>query len=239
MLLSLCQISHFFGSRLVFKDVSLDVAPGTVTLLAGANGAGKSTLLKIMAGLVRPSSGKIQYGAREDGGEISTGFLGHQTFLYPELTARENLVFWSTLHGKSLNDALLADILDRVELGAFAEEKAKSFSRGMAQRLNLARVFLLRADVLLLDEPATGLDTRSTGILHREIASAKAAGSGIVWITHSLEADLCYADKAAVLGGKKLAFYGSADECRRMLEADKTTPLPFETPVQASGGELC
>lgn len=239
MLLTLRQITHFYGPRLIFKDVSLGLAPGAVTLLAGPNGAGKSTLLKIMAGLVRPGAGAVEYGSSRSGGEISIGFLGHQTFLYPELTARENLAFWAAMHGQKMTEAMCRDILTRVELSSFAEEKARSFSRGMAQRLNLARVFLLQPDLLLLDEPGTGLDARSTGILHKEIADAKSKGAAVVWITHSLDFDLRHADMAAILGGKKLSFYGTAGECRRMLDAAAASALPFETPVQASGGDLC
>lgn len=237
MFLSLRQICHFYGPRLIFKNVTFEINSGSITLLAGANGAGKSTLLKIMAGLVRPFSGTVKLGPGKNGEEASVGFLGHNTFLYPELTARENLYFWAAMHGKKLAEGRYDDILARVELTAFAEEKARSFSRGMAQRLNLARVFLLQADILLLDEPATGLDTRSTAILHREIATAKAEGAAVVWITHSLEADLRLADMAAVLGRKKLSFYGSVDEYLSM--SAKQEPLLFETPARASGGELC
>ena len=219
MLLALKSVARFYGSRLVFKDVSLAVEPGTVTLLAGANGAGKSTLLKLMAGLIRPSAGKVEYGentSRTGTGrtEPLTGFLGHQTFIYPDLTALENLEFWSELHGCKHTGKELQNALERVELAPFAEEKAKGFSRGMAQRLNLARVFLLQPDILLLDEPGTGLDTRSMDILYREIAGARADGAGIVWITHTLDSDLQRADNVAVVGSRRLLFYGSVQEYR-------------------------
>lgn len=239
MLLSLRHITHFYGSRLIFKDVSLDIASGSVTLLAGANGAGKSTLLRIMAGLVQPSSGEVVSGQGKSGEAVPVAYLGHNTFLYPELTALENLAFWSAMHGTKRPRASYMDMLERVELTSFAEEKAKSFSRGMAQRLNLARVFLQNPELLLLDEPATGLDTRSTGILFREIAAARATGAGIVWITHSLADDLHRADMAAILENRKLAFYGTAHECITLLRDGEATPQPFETPVMASGGELC
>lgn len=239
MLLCLRKITHFYGPRLIFKDVSFEVRPGTVTLLAGPNGAGKSTLLKIMAGLTQPSSGSVDLGAGSDGEEASVGYLGHHTFLYPELTARENLAFWAAMHGRRISADRYDDILARVELRPFAEEKARTFSRGMAQRLNLARVFLLQADILLLDEPGTGLDTRSFAILNREIRSAREAGRGIVWITHSLQSDLRQADMAAILGGKRLSFYGTAKDCLRTLEEEDNAPPPFETPVMARGGEPC
>lgn len=213
MLLKLDKVARFYGPRLIFKDVTLGVARAGVTLLAGANGAGKSTLLKIMAGLIPPSSGDMR-----SVGEPRTGYLGHQTFLYPDLTALENLAFWASLYRKNKSDQTLLGALERVELAPFAGEKAGGFSRGMAQRLNLARVFLLEPDLLLLDEPGTGLDARSTGILHREIATAKENGAGIVWITHSLDEDLCRADFVAYLANKRLAHYGPAASFRKDAE---------------------
>ncbi len=180
-----------------------------MTLLAGPNGAGKSTLLKLMAGLSRPSAGSVERGVAED----SLGYLGHQTFIYPELTAFENLAFWARLHGlapeRCTEEALLA-ALDRMELKRFAFERAGGFSRGMAQRLNLARVLLLSPSLLLLDEPGTGLDTRSMAILHREIAAARDRGAGIVWISHSVAEDLARADHVLAIAEKRVAYSGPA-----------------------------
>lgn len=209
MLLRLTKVAKFYGNRLVIKDVSFKAAPGTVTLLAGPNGAGKSTLLKLMAGLSRPSAGSVERGVAED----SLGYLGHQTFIYPELTAFENLAFWARLHGlapeRCTEEALLA-ALDRMELKRFAFERAGGFSRGMAQRLNLARVLLLSPSLLLLDEPGTGLDTRSMAILHREIAAARDRGAGIVWISHSVAEDLVRADHVLAIAEKRVAYSGPA-----------------------------
>ena len=234
MLLKARSLARFYNSRLIFKDVSLEVRPGSVTLLAGANGAGKSTLLKILAGLLRPSSGEVETGVR-DGRELRTGYLGHQTFIYPELTALENLRFWASLYSVPLPGNAYETILRRVELDLFGEEKAKGFSRGMAQRLNLARVFLLKPDLLLLDEPGTGLDVRSTVILHREIAAARTGGAGIVWITHSLEEDMEHADAVALLENKTLGFYGSVQDFGKRSSG---RPEPADARI-AQGGELC
>lgn len=209
MLLRLTKVAKFYGNRLVIKDVSFEINPGTVTLLAGPNGAGKSTLLKLMAGLSRPSAGSVERGIAED----ALGYLGHQTFIYPELTAFENLAFWARLHGlapeRCFEEALLA-ALERMELKRFAHERAGGFSRGMAQRLNLARVLLLSPSLLLLDEPGTGLDTRSMAILHREIAAARDRGAGIVWISHSVAEDLARADRVLAIAEKRVAYSGPA-----------------------------
>lgn len=208
VLASLEKTACFYGPKLIFKDVSLEVREGTVLLLAGANGAGKSTLLRILAGLVRPSAGLARLAEG-----VTLGYLGHQTFIYPQLSARENLAFWDGLHmGGPAPNARIDAVLERVELASFAEEKAGTFSRGMAQRLNLARILLLEPGLLLLDEPATGLDQRSTAMLHREIATARARGAGVVWITHSLAEDLARADAVALLENRRLAWHGPATE---------------------------
>ncbi len=205
-MLRLDKVAKFYGTRLIIKDVSCAIEPGTVTILAGPNGAGKSTLLKIMAGLARPSAGTVDRTVAED----SIGYVGHQTFIYPDLTAMENLAFWSLMHGLDVREEDLLHALDRVELKRFAFERAGTFSRGMAQRLNLARVFLLQPSLILLDEPGTGLDVRSMAILHSEIAAARERGAGLVWISHSVAADLQRADMVLAIRDKRVDFYGPA-----------------------------
>lgn len=205
MLLKLDNVAKFYGSRLIFKGISLDLARGSTILLAGANGAGKSTLLKIMAGLLRPAAGNISYSLK-DGEHI--GYLGHQTFIYPALSAMENLKFWNKLYALGKSEAEIRSLLERVELEGFAEERAGAFSRGMAQRLNLARILLVSPALLLLDEPSTGLDARSRAMLDAEIEAAGKCGAGIVWISHSLAEDLPKADKIAILADARLDFLG-------------------------------
>lgn len=206
MLLRLGNTAKVYGGRVIFKGVNLTVEAGRITLLAGPNGAGKSTLLKIMAGLISPSAGDVEYGLK-DGGHI--GYLGHQTFIYPDLSAVENLRFWNRLYGLPADDEILKVTLERVELAPFAHERAGSFSRGMAQRLNLARILLLSPALLLLDEPSTGLDQRSRKLLSAEITAAAKRGAGVVWISHSLDEDLALADHVALLAGTGLSFFES------------------------------
>lgn len=235
MLLKARSLAHFYGSRLVFKGISFDLRPGTVTILAGANGAGKSTLLKILAGLIRPSSGAVETQGAVNSKAPTIAYLGHQTFIYPELTALENLRFWACMHSMPLPDSDYVEILERVELAHFAEEKAKVFSRGMAQRLNLARVFLLQSDILLLDEPGTGLDMRSAAILLAKILSARERGSGILWITHNLREDLRHADQLLYLKNKTLDFSGSPDAFQRHMDEETVATQPRQN---AEGGVL-
>lgn len=222
MMLKLTGVGKLFGSRVVLRNVSLETQPGTVSLLVGANGAGKTTLLKIMAGLARPSAGTVERHC--DPGEL--GYLGHATFIYPGLSALENLAFWSRLHGLGAERSRLIALLERVELGRFAEERAGTFSRGMAQRLNLARILLQSPRILLLDEPGTGLDGRSLNLLHREIAQARTDGASVVWISHDLNGDAAHADRILAIANRTLAYDGPPEDWPRLeaLEAaGKTT----------------
>lgn len=237
MTLTLTKIARFYGPRLIFKDVSLDLRPGSVTLLAGANGAGKTTLLKIMAGLIRPSAGEVARTSRHFGSsgeqEAAIGYLGHRTFLYPGLSALENLAFWASLHGRRHQNEDLLAALQRMELDAFAEEKAGGFSRGMLQRLSLARFFLLEPDLLLLDEPGTGLDARSQAMLRREITEAAARKAAVVWITHSPRENVALADRVAMLENRCLRLFESG---REYLEALEKTGGPSRSLRNAAEG---
>ncbi|MDE7241710.1 MAG: ABC transporter ATP-binding protein [Desulfovibrio sp.] len=203
-------VSKRFGAARVLRKVDASFPAGAVTLVIGGNGAGKSTLLKIMAGLSRPSSGRLARGAGADGGEARLGYVGHATFLYPGLTALENLAFWRTAHRLPLDGAALLALLARVGLAAHAHERARVFSRGMAQRLNLARVLMLAPDILLLDEPMTGLDAPSRELLRREIAAARAAGACVALVSHDLEGDGPLADRVLALASGAVAYEGPA-----------------------------
>lgn len=207
-LVELRNVSHYFGSRLVFRRIDLRIAPGEVLLVLGPNGAGKSTLLQITAGLLTPRSGDVTWSLEP--GEI--GYLGHGTCVYPFLSATDNLLFWGRMHGLSPTPETVHAVLDRVGLKAAAQERAGAFSRGMAQRLSLARVLLLHSRLLLLDEPATGLDTASRSILDREVAQARTRGAAVVWVSHDARRDMELTDRVLVLENRRLTFLGSRHE---------------------------
>ncbi|GFK94274.1 Glutamine transport ATP-binding protein GlnQ [Fundidesulfovibrio magnetotacticus] len=203
-MLSLRGVAKFYGDRMVFKNIDLTVDPGRTLMVVGANGAGKSTLLRLMAGLSRPTAGEVSTTLAK----AETAYLGHQTFLYAEATALENLSFWTGLHGLGLCEADLLAALERVGLARFAHERAGHFSRGMAQRLNLARVFCIAPRLLFLDEPDTGLDEASRGVLHAEIARTSQQGRSVVWVSHHLERDLPKADDVLFLEKGRAAYLG-------------------------------
>ncbi len=205
-LVRLGRVSRFFGERPVLQGIDLEVEAGQVLLVVGPNGAGKSTLLRIVAGLMPPSGGEID--CRLAPGEI--GYIGHKTLIYPRLSARDNLAFWQAMHGLGPDAAAVEAVLARVGLARFADEEAGIFSRGMSQRLSLARVFLTAPRLLLLDEPASGLDPASAAMLRREIRAAADAGAGVVWVSHNVLADLPASDRVFFLRNRRAAYDGPA-----------------------------
>lgn len=207
-LLSLAGVAKFYGDKLVFKGLDLDLGRGETLLVLGPNGAGKSTLLKVMAGLARASAGRVENRADPD----KSAFLGHSTFLYPGLTARANLAFWAAMYGRGPGREELDAVLARVGLDQVAEEQAGTFSRGMAQRLSLARLFLMEPELLFLDEPDTGLDAPSRALLKRELAAFREQGASLVWVSHRFESDRDLADRVLELGGRGVAWLGPAKE---------------------------
>jgi len=204
--LTVKRAAKFYGDKLVFKDISCEVGPGQIMLVAGPNGAGKSTLMRIMAGLSRPSAGDVTLHLEPE----EVAYLGHATFIYPGLSALDNLAFWASMYGLKVSRDDLTGLLKRVGLERAAEEKAGSFSRGMAQRLNLARVYLVEPKLIFLDEPGTGLDPRSLALLRREIVAFRDKGTSVVWISHHVSEDTALADLVLAIGGKKVEYFGPA-----------------------------
>lgn len=198
-LLELINVGKIFGSRLLFKNLNLKLINSEGALLTGANGCGKSTLLRIAAGLSRPNQGKILKNC--PGG---FAYLGHANFLYPGLSAMENLVFWQKANFGQAKNKELEEVLDLLGLSSYAHSQVRNFSKGMAQRLNFARVFLSQANLFLLDEPFSGIDRRSRQIILDELLKRKNGGAAIFMVSHDTEADTALADKIYLLDKKRL-----------------------------------
>jgi len=187
----LTDVSRHFGRRRAVSRLSLTARAGDILGLLGPNGAGKSTLLGVLATLVAPTTGDVVYGdraARQWGPRLRQriGLLAHELHLYAELTARQNLTFFSELYGLNPSDAVHA-ALERSGLADRADDEVAGFSRGMRQRLALERTLLHRPRLVLFDEPFTGLDDRSVTVVADRLRGLAAGGAIVVLATHDLD----------------------------------------------------
>jgi len=204
--IELRRVSKRYGRSVVLRDVSLRIEPGECVALLGANGAGKTTLLRTMATLTRPTRGAVvAFGVdawdERQAVRARLGVVAHQPWLYPELTCRENLRFFGTMFDLDDLDRRVDASLQRVGLAARVDSAAATLSRGLLQRLNLARALLHGPEVLLLDEPDTGLDAAGRGVLARLVGDHVAGGGSAVLTTHALELALDLATRVVVVSG--------------------------------------
>jgi heme exporter protein A len=175
------KIDKRYGGLYALRRVSLEIAKGECVVLAGRNGSGKTTLLRIAARLARPTSGAVTFAG--DNGAVP-GFVAHSTLVYDELTAEENLLLFSRLLGVPDAAARVAGLLEEIALTDRRTSLVRTFSRGMRQRMALARALLHRPSVLLLDEPATGLDSVSVTWLAKTLRRLRDSGCTILMSLH-------------------------------------------------------
>jgi heme exporter protein A len=202
-------IERRFGGVAALAGVDLVVDGGEVVALLGANGAGKTTLLRVLGLLLRPSAGRLEL----FGSEVASlavrgriGFVGHESWCYPDLTAAENLAFHARLHGVADARARIGELLAWAGLDGVAGRRVRAFSRGMGQRLALARGLLHRPELLLLDEPFSGLDQDGVLALQNLLASLRLAGHAVVFTTHDLERAAPIATRLAILHRGRVAW---------------------------------
>jgi heme ABC exporter ATP-binding subunit CcmA len=186
------NVSRHFGRRRAVSRLSFQVQRGSILGLLGPNGAGKSTMLAMLATLLRPSDGEIRYGTHSAkvasaGLRRAIGILGHDLFLYPELTARENLSFFASLYDAPDGNAAADAALTRAGLADRGGDPISSFSRGMRQRVALERALIHRPRLVLLDEPFTGLDDASAAALVARLRGLREDGSIVILATHDLD----------------------------------------------------
>ena len=198
------DVSRIFGRRRALANVSFSVEAGQLVALLGANGSGKSTLLSIAATLLPATSGDVRYGgttARAAGAALrrNIGLLGHDLYLYAELTATENLRFFADLYGLDGPERRVGRALDAASLGDRADDPVSAYSRGMRQRLALERALLHDPRLVLLDEPFTGLDDASSAALRSRLLDVRKRGAIVILTTHELEAVDTVVDAAYVL----------------------------------------
>jgi len=207
------KLSKRYGHHRALAGVSTELRAGSLCALLGPNGAGKSTLLGILSTLVKPTGGEVRY-ARAGGDAIPErelrrhiGVLAHSSLVYGELTGIENLIFYGRLYGVADAEARATALLDQVGLDPKARLRpARTYSRGMTQRLSLARALLHDPRILLLDEPFTGLDRTGAMALSRSMAQAKQRGCILLVVTHDLESIGGLTDHVVVLQRGRIVF---------------------------------
>ena len=208
-MLELRKMTKMLGDKLVLRNITLSLDKGEILAVIGPNGAGKSTFFKCTVGLLQPTSGEIFL----DGEQVKKnspqvkqriGFLGHESFLYNNLSPLENLKFYGKLYKVKNLDKKANALLKEVGLYLFRDMPIRSFSRGMMQRLAIARVLLPDPDILMLDEPHTGLDQEAVALLNQIIKKKRDSATSILIISHDFEQVHALADRAAVLKKGKI-----------------------------------
>ena len=193
-----------YGRLVALDRVSLTIAPGECLALFGPNGAGKSTLLRILATLLRPSAGALALfgdhgAANRRAARRRIGFLAHDSFLYPDLTPTQNLSFYARLYGVGNARRRVAELLEAAGVVGWAHRPLRTLSRGLEQRCAVARVMLHEPELILLDEPFTGLDADGVAMLLGVLRQAIGRGAAVVMSTHDVELGLAAAQRAVLL----------------------------------------
>ena len=206
-------VTKAFGLRPVLRGVDLRVSEGEFLTLFGPNGAGKTTLLRILSTLSRPTTGQVRIGGYvlpQQAGAVRSilGVVSHQPLLYGDLSAEENLRFYARMYGlpPDVQETRIPEVIEAVGLRRRTMDLVRTFSRGMQQRLAIARAILHDPQVLLLDEPYTGLDQDAAAILDTVLREVATQGRTVVMTTHDLARGLAMGDRVAILSKGKIAY---------------------------------
>jgi heme exporter protein A len=230
------DLGRRFAGVTALQAVDLTVASGEAVAVFGPNGAGKTTLLRVLATLLRPSAGVVRLFGQgiRDGGAAARrrmGFLSHRSFLYPDLTPTENLHFYARMFRVPSSAERVRALLDQVGLAGWAHRPVRTLSRGLEQRCALARALLHQPDLLLLDEPFSGLDMGAVQMLSQTLRQVHARGTTLLMTTHDFERGFEVCTRAVILRRGRLVWDGSVrgpqrDEFeRRYFAATQTTDL--------------
>ena len=215
--LSISDLHKSYGNHEALRGINLDLRRGEFLCLFGPNGAGKSTLLKVIATLLRPSSGRVKvldYDLEEHPEEYRAklGMVSHQSFVYQDLTVLENLEFYASLYGVENPQSRALDLLEEVNLADRYDMSAANLSRGMQQRLSIARALVNDPALLLLDEPYTGLDEHAASILRDQLQLLHSQKRTIVMVTHNLRRGMESATRLGVLSAGQLTYLEDKNE---------------------------
>jgi heme exporter protein A len=213
-------LEKWYGPHPAVRGIDFTLHSGEFLTLFGPNGAGKTTLLRMLSGSMRPTRGEIRFagtplGSDEHEWRSRIGVLSHQTFLYGQLSAEENLRFYGRLYGLDDLEARITSLLDEVGLLKRRTELVRAFSRGMQQRLALARTLLHDPEFVLLDEPYTGLDPHAARMLRGVLEKLRDGRRTVLLVTHNISQGLELADRVVV----QVAGRWVSDERRTEIEA--------------------
>ncbi|GAB7141017.1 ATP-binding cassette domain-containing protein [Deferribacterales bacterium RsTz2092] len=222
VLLSTDKICRRYGERWALRPLSVSLNKGDAVAVLGANGAGKSTLLKLLSGQIKPSAGTLTYADMRDDYRSHVGVLSHSHHLYAGLTALENLKFYASLYGVDNPNERALTLLERVEMSKYKDELVRNYSRGMLQRVSIARTMLNEPAIIMMDEPHTGLDKAAMGILSGMSDELRGQGRTLLLITHDISVAYNFADKLLVLSGGQCLYFdkkpATLAECERLYE---------------------
>ena len=211
MVLTAQHLTRRFGSRLAVDDLSFDLVPGEIFALLGPNGAGKTTTLRMLAGLIEPSSGRVTIGgdalSRQNASRLRghIGFLTEMPGLWDRLTVRRNLLVYAQLHRLPDPDTAVDQALDLFDMRDRAGDAAAQLSKGLRQRVALARTLLHRPAIVLLDEPTAGLDPESAREVRELVLRLRSQRRTIVLSTHNLDEVERIADRVGVMRSRLVA----------------------------------
>lgn len=210
-ILTTSDLTKQFGSFRALTSTSLELVRGECLTVFGRNGAGKTTLLKIIATLIRSYTGNVRLFGQElkkldDATRRRIGFVSHDSFLYEDLPVFDNLMFYARLYGVDKASERVRRVIKYMGLEAKSATPVRALSRGMKQRLALGRAFIHEPELLLLDEPFTGLDERAAELLDHRIAVFKERGGSLVMATHNAERGWRHADQVVVLDRGRVAY---------------------------------
>lgn len=214
-IVEVAELTRAFGTRRALDGVTFSLAPGECLALFGPNGAGKTTLLRVLAGLLRPTSGSARIsGVQLPGGPLArsrVGLISHHTMLYEALSPRENVTFAAKLYGVPDAGARVDDSLRRMSMIERADAPVRSLSRGMQQRVSIARAMVHAPQLVLADEPYSGLDDSGARALTSLLGELRSMGTAIIVVTHNLAEGLSLATHAAVMQRGKFVRYEGVD----------------------------
>ena len=208
------RLTKSFGTRLALRGIDLTISHGESVVILGPNGAGKTTLIKILATIMNPSSGKVVIDgldSKSDTEEIRSriGVVSHQTFLYGNLTTYENLEFYSRMYGVPRRKERIYEVADMVGMTSRLYDRVSTLSRGMQQRVSIARSILHKPTIILLDEPETGLDQAAIPLLWEKLPAESGEKRTIILTTHNLERGFELGDHLLILDRGKIVYEGS------------------------------